>query len=630
MQRSTFRVRCSKFAFTAGTPGLSTPAPSLSLSRLSATTQSAPSLRRLSLPFVVALGSLLLLVHNHAISLLPDEARLLTAGELQSVHPAAVPVASARLPGWPDNDQFSQRSRVQLLENGKPLILAIYRLEPVLDFGQGRWVHREGRIIFTASDNSDPRTNGRTYSVRHPIAYGPAWSWLGLAGFSLSLALLWRGRPHDRVDAAAPSPIAAVRVHCALATLALAVGLYCNTGTLAPYAITHVPEPNPQTGYLYHIDQPHQKALFELLTGGDRSTWADTVLLRRILFPLLIWPFAAPFGFEIGGVMALLFWNTLGFAAWLVWVRRRWGDRAAVAAGWLGAFYPGVAFWGGLPQVYGLIFPLALLLTATLHEIAEANPRRVAWLSLLLGVGYLGYDFFVFFLPASLLLLARRKAWTSAIVSGVLQIAPLATWILLLRFALEVPANNANTAVYGRILAAYFHPADYAAWGHLVMQVPAIFADVFFGANFLFLPWLFLGLLLLRTTASRPLLTRAEAALLLAAAALFFFNNLAPDYGGDWPMRGSWIARLYQPIFVVFLGAAARWWAGEPVPARRQTLALLFAATCAANALIVFGPVANDPLRLSGHAYYRFYNHSENHWLYRFNLKRYGRHPLGW
>ena len=59
-------------------------------------------------------------------------------------------------------------SNLELLEDGSPL-----RWSPsVADIarqGQGRYIHifdgREGYLVFSASDNSDPRTNGRLYAV---------------------------------------------------------------------------------------------------------------------------------------------------------------------------------------------------------------------------------------------------------------------------------------------------------------------------------------------------------------------------------------------------------------------------------------------------------------------------------
>lgn len=581
----------------------------------------------------VLVASFLLLVHNHVLSLVPERTWVLPASSFERVQPAQFPVVAARVDGVPDDNRYTQRSRLRLWENGRLLPLKLYRFDAVLDIGQGIWVHRDGRVIFTATDNSDPRTNGRTYSVSHPPAYGPTWSRLALAGLALSLLGLRFLRPRsgspDAPVTTMPAP-GGFRHHRLLALLVFALGFYCNTGTLAPYAITHVPVDDPETGYLRHIDEPQHRALYEMLEGSPRPEWAGSVLLRRVLYPVMTWPATQLLGFRTGAVVGAFCWNLVGFYFWLGWMRKRWGDRTAIAAAWLAALYPGAAYWGGLPQVYGLIFPLALGLHAALHELETAPRRRLALWSALMGVAYLGYDFFVFFVPATVVLLFRRRSWLDLAISVILQLAPLAAWLLCLRFLLDSAVVNGNTGTYGQVIAAYLHPGDLAAWWRLLQEAPAVFLDVFFGANFLFLPCLFLALVVIHTISSRPLLSRADLALLAAALALFLFNNLAPDHQVEWPMRGNWIARLYQPVFVVLLAAAARWWGAESSPIRRKTLALLFGATAAANAFVVFGPIAGDPLGISGQAYYRFYNHSENHTLYHSNLRQYGRRPLGW
>src|SRR4051794_22957903 len=57
--------------------------------------------------------------------------------------------------------------------------------------GGGRYSHWGEMLLFSASDSTDPRTNGRTYEAR--INYGPAKSliWLALgAGLLLTFLLI--------------------------------------------------------------------------------------------------------------------------------------------------------------------------------------------------------------------------------------------------------------------------------------------------------------------------------------------------------------------------------------------------------------------------------------------------------
>lgn len=591
------------------------------------------SLRRGSewLLLAVAFAALLLLVHNHALSLLPERPLELPTETLSGLIPDEAPVAVARLPNWPEDRPNTLRSRLRLWEDGRELILKVRHLESVRDLGQGRWVHRDGRVIFTASDNTDPRTNGRAYAVTHPVAYGTLWSRTALLVFTAACAGLWRLRA-----SALPTPVATVppetrptsRRALLLPLLVFAAGLYGNTGTLAPYAVTHAPEIDPSTGQLIHIDQPITRELFAFTEGGGRETWENSIYLRRILYLAPIWPFARVFGFEIGAVLAHLFWNVLAAWGWFMWTRRRWGESSAVVAAWLMALYPGAAYWVGVPLVQGMIFPSILVLTILLHEIGSAPPRRLALLSLGMGAMYLIYDFAVFYLPAGLLLLCRRPKRLAALGFG-LQILPTLLWTAWMSFFLTVPLNNTNSGVYAEVVQAYLNPANWSTWGRVFMAFPEVLGDVFFGAGFLFLPALFLAGLVLRSRPGAPFLNQTEGALLAGLAAVFLFNNLVPEYQSTWPMRGNWIARLYQPMVIILIGSVARWWSAEPAGPRRQTGLALLTLTCALNALVVFGPLLGNPRRISERAFYAFYNHAENHLIYPLNLHRFGAHPLG-
>jgi hypothetical protein len=71
-----------------------------------------------------------------------------------------------------DSDDDGHRSPIELYENGKRLGPAHSKLEDIKGLGQGRFSHlRTGRftaIYWSASDNSDPNTNGRAYWVVKP------------------------------------------------------------------------------------------------------------------------------------------------------------------------------------------------------------------------------------------------------------------------------------------------------------------------------------------------------------------------------------------------------------------------------------------------------------------------------
>ncbi|MGH7298508.1 MAG: hypothetical protein ACRELB_26445 [Polyangiaceae bacterium] len=57
-------------------------------------------------------------------------------------------------------------SRLVVLEDGKPLPRGHALHNDIRERGEGRYSHHGPSLFFASSDNSDPTTNGRTYSVR--------------------------------------------------------------------------------------------------------------------------------------------------------------------------------------------------------------------------------------------------------------------------------------------------------------------------------------------------------------------------------------------------------------------------------------------------------------------------------
>ena len=63
-----------------------------------------------------------------------------------------------------DSPENEERSTVQLYENGQPLGPAHSNHTDVAQTGEGRYSHWVGQgFVFSASDNTDPNTNGRRY-----------------------------------------------------------------------------------------------------------------------------------------------------------------------------------------------------------------------------------------------------------------------------------------------------------------------------------------------------------------------------------------------------------------------------------------------------------------------------------
>lgn len=69
------------------------------------------------------------------------------------------------LVGDADSSVTPMRSNIILMENGKPLLYPHSLHEGIREEGKGRYSHWEGGILFSSSDGSDPRTNGRRYSL---------------------------------------------------------------------------------------------------------------------------------------------------------------------------------------------------------------------------------------------------------------------------------------------------------------------------------------------------------------------------------------------------------------------------------------------------------------------------------
>ena len=56
-------------------------------------------------------------------------------------------------------------SRIAVYENGTPLPHARALHDDIRRLGSGRYSHWGSNLFFSTTDNSDPRTNGRTYTV---------------------------------------------------------------------------------------------------------------------------------------------------------------------------------------------------------------------------------------------------------------------------------------------------------------------------------------------------------------------------------------------------------------------------------------------------------------------------------
>lgn len=415
-------------------------------------------------------------------------------------------------------------------------------------------------------------------------------------------------------------------IHAAAASVLLGLAIWLSSGTMAPYAAM---DPWPLVlepcHYLANIDHYHFEAVFRMIAADAPETWFRSVVLRRILYPILAYPFVRGFGLLAGGLIATIALHLVAVNAFAVHVRRRIGDRGAVAVLWLLATYPGITYWAGLPYSYVAIVPGTLFLLILLDRLNEAEAAQdVLRPALVMGIVFLAYDLLPFFVPAAVILLATRRRWSHLVpaVAGLL----IPTAAVGIAFAvMQVPLINSNTGTYLRIVEAYLDPTAYGAeWLALLARAPLVLVSNFAYSNMIFLPLLAaLGWVLGRRQGAR-LLELPELALAAAILAVFLANNLAPPYEG-WQMRGEWIARLYQPLFAVLLVVVAR--VTELMSGRlRRAWTAAVVLTVLANGSIAFGPALGNPL--AGFAYHKFYAHAPPETLLT-NLERFGRRPLG-
>jgi len=408
----------------------------------------------------------------------------------------------------------------------------------------------------------------------------------------------------------------------------MTIAIWLSTGTMAPYAATlDNPLALEPCHYLGNVDHPHFLATFALLEGHPSSEWSWSVVLPRILYPVVAYPLMkliavmtgdSESGFLLGGILTTILAHIIVLGVFVSFIRKRYGRISAIAAAWLIATYPGITYWAGLPYCYAAIVPISLLAVILLVHIDEtANLKVLIGHSLLLGLLFTGYDLLPFFGAASILLVLRKRNLFWSVISAGCIVLPAAAVGAVFRVLPSLFVTSNADAIYGTIVQAYLQPKT-KGWGVLLLRLPEVALSNFLFSNFFFLPAAWLLSLPFRGRGPGRL-ERVELAILTAVAAVFLFNNAAPPYTG-WQYRGEWIARLYLPLFVVFVLGLARWCTTEE--SRRATIALIVLL----NATIAFGPLMMNPMAMN--LYWRFYRHATPQAMHR-NLLRYGRRPLG-
>ena len=421
-------------------------------------------------------------------------------------------------------------------------------------------------------------------------------------------------------------PVNRFWLHVGAATAVIMLGCWLCSGTVAPYGTYDFGDCH----YRMNGDHPHFSAVFAMLDGHPAVEWDFSVVLRRILHPLLAYPLMKIFGFEAGGVMFNILLHGGAMVALALAIRRFYDARAAVLTCWLFATYPGYAYWAGLPYSYALIVPGSIACTIGLlwwHE--RPSLARAAIAATIVGVVGCGYDIMPFFGGALLLLAAYHRRWRDLAVSLVV----LGVWAVFVARGLPAifgfPAMNSNTQTYGNVIGAWLHFWQRTdGWGALLADVPHVLVSNFFYSGMIFFPILFLLVVAHHVKFRvRPILAPVALAILLSTFAVFVFLNVAPPYGGGWQLRGTWLARLYQPWFVVVLLVVAAASVALRDTRRHKALVAAVVVCCLIDGIAIAGPYIRvfQPYKTVNQNFYQDRSLRRNdHWMHKLGVRPYG------
>ena len=69
-----------------------------------------------------------------------------------------------------DNMSNNYRSKLVVYENGKPLGPPHILHQDIRKLGKGKYSHWRNSIFLSSSDNSDPNSNNRIYTIKYPLS----------------------------------------------------------------------------------------------------------------------------------------------------------------------------------------------------------------------------------------------------------------------------------------------------------------------------------------------------------------------------------------------------------------------------------------------------------------------------
>ncbi len=566
--------------------------------------------------------------------------------------------------------------RLQLLANSKVAAGLSYDELPEA----GKFVFKSRYLLLDPTPGYVPDKDGRKYELYFPPACPPALSLAAALAFvTAAVSALFLGiqslRPRNKRKNLEPIPEptndqndsseeidrpanrnstssgtktqskqkAIFLSGITIAALLLFANIYFSTGSLTPYNLFGNAIVLENVPFFTNSDHPLHQSIFAFI---DCQEPASKMLLRRILFTGASYPLMKAWGYELGGVISSFILNVSALVLFSVYYRKKYGYKAGLLAAFLLAVFPGFAYYASLPYVYSFVLPGALAMIVLLNELGTAKKsKEVILLCLGLGCLNLGYDLLVFFAPAACLLLLSQKRLKHCILAAIGCLLPTIAWCFVLSMIAGKDAViNENTSAYANAIAAYALLKEPAVLQATLNTLPQVFSSVmrvFFTSAFYILPLTFAvvfaaGLIINKR---RILLSRAELFILLSALAIFLFSNCAPDFhssgfvsskSADWQLKGEAMARLYLPVFVVYISYLTRLASGlSSISVSFKAFFVVAVFFCIlANSLICFGPILNNPFGIASRVYHDFYEHAPEPAMQR-SLEIFGRKPLG-
>ena len=411
------------------------------------------------------------------------------------------------------------------------------------------------------------------------------------------------------------------------ALLFLLLQMYFNTGTLSGYAVT-LQNPHVTEGYIVNYDYTHYQCNYNFVMDQPAETWYGGWVLRRQLFYVLAFPLLKLFGLYNGGTIAAFILTLIGFYTFIKFVYKTIGIKQAYVAMALLASYSGIMYWIGSPFAQVMIVPCCCWLYMLMWKMNDTNKlsHHVLYLSVI-SILFTAYDLFIFFYPAILLIYLSKREWIKMILSLPIMLIPQTVIVFLLKHGGAGEIKNENSGLYLTIIKSYLNPGDVQSWINMLIEVPKTLLSNFLDANFWFLPILFL-IIVTWGIFKKVRFNNIEASILITALVVFLFNNMAPEYTAGFLMRGEWIARIYQPIFIVLIMYIIRFSTHifNATKIQKSVFILLIISCFIGSVILNFGVCLKS--NLTQWAWYRFYQHAPPNTM-QTNLKKFGARPIG-